>query len=414
MKPLHHPFALVILMVCGCLSPPVAGADWPQFLGPQRDGMSTETGLLAAWPRAGPKVVWEQPVGSGLSGPVVAGGRLILHHRLQDNEVVSCFDAVRGTLHWRFEAPTHYEDELGAPGDTGPRSTPLITGNRVYTLGAEGRFLCLELDSGKKVWERALNQEYRVPRSFFGVGTSPLLEGNLLVVNVGGPEAGIVAFDRDTGKEVWKATDHQASYSSPVAATAGGTRHLFVFTREGLVSLDPRTGKVHFSKRWRARIHASVNAATPLVVDEHVFVSASYNTGAVLWRLRPDGVDEVWKSDDVLSNHFNTSVHRGGYLYGLDGRQEEGARLRCVEWKTGKVRWTEERFGCASLVWAEGNLIVLNERGELLLVEATPEGYREKARAAVLTRPCRAHLALADGRLYGRDSRRLVCWELKK
>src|SRR5262249_46314886 len=162
---------------------------------------------------------------------------------------------------------------------------------------------CLELQSGRKVWDRALNSEYRVRKGFFGVGTSPLLEGELLLVNVGGMGAGIVAFNRLTGQEVWRATDHEASYSSPVATTVDGTRHVLFFTREGIVSLDPTKGQVRFSKRWRARLHASVNAATPLVVDGHVFVSASYGTGAVLLRLRKDGADEVWKSDEVLSNH---------------------------------------------------------------------------------------------------------------
>jgi outer membrane protein assembly factor BamB len=241
-----------------------------------------------------------------------------------------------------------------------------------------------------------------------------LLEGNRLLVNVGARGAGIVAFDKDTGQEVWKATDHAASYSSPVAATIDGTRHVFFFTREGLVSLDPDNGRVRFSLRWRARMAASVNAATPLVVGGQVFLSASYNTGAVLLRVRPDGADEVWKSDEVLSNHFNTSIYRDGFLYGIDGRQEAGGRLRCVELQTGKVRWTQEGFGCASLLLAEGNLIALTEEGDLVLIEATPEAYREKARARVLGGNCRAQPALADGRLYGRDGRRLVCWNLKK
>jgi outer membrane protein assembly factor BamB len=213
---------------------------------------------------------------------------------------------------------------------------------------------------------------------------------------------------------VWKATDDEASYSSPVAATIDGTRHVFFFTRKGLVSLDPRDGTVRFTKTWRSRFNASVNAATPVVVGDLLFLSASYNTGAVLLRVRTDGADEVWKGDDVLSNHYGTSVERGGYLYGFDGRQEEGAQLRCVELKTGKVRWTKERFGCGSMIWADGNLIVLGENGDLVLIEATPEAYREKALSPVLSAQCRAGLALADGRLYARDDHKLICWNLKK
>ncbi len=391
---------------------PAGAADWPQFLGPTRNGVSAETGLATSWPAKGPPVLWERAVGAGFSGPVVAGPRLILFHRVADKEVVECLEAATGKPRWKADYPTAYRDDYGK-GD-GPRSTPLVAGGRVFTLGAEGRLHCLDLDTGKVVWRRALHEDYQVPRNFFGVGTSPLLEGGLIVVNVGGQGAGIVALDQATGKEVWRATDQQASYASPVAATIAGTRHLFVFTREGLVSLDPRTGAVRFSKRWRSRSQASVNAATPLVVDDYLFLSASYNTGAVLLRVRADGADEVWKGDDILSNHYNTSVAYQGFLYGFDGRQEEGARLRCVELKTGKVRWTREPFGCGSMILAGGRLIILAENGDLVLVEATPEAYREQARAAVLTRPCRAPIALAEGRLFGRDERKLVCWDLRK
>jgi outer membrane protein assembly factor BamB len=388
------------------------GADWPQFLGPTRNGHSTETGLLSSWPAKGPPVVWEREVGTGFSGPVVAGQALILFHRVGDQEVVECLDATTGKERWKTPYPTAYVDDYGK--GNGPRSTPLIADQRVYTLGAEGRLHCLDLNSGKIVWKRSLLEEYQSPKNFFGVGTSPLVEGDLLVINVGGPEAGIVAFAKDTGKEVWKATDQLASYSSPVAATIQGTRHVFFLTREGLVSLDPAKGNVRFSKRWRARSVASVNAATPLVVDDHVFLSASYNTGAVWLRVKADGVTEEWKGDNILSNHYDTSIYAKGFLYGLDGRQETGVRLRCIEAATGKVRWTRDRFGCTSFILAEGNLIGLTENGDLVLLEATPEAYREKSRASVLGKPCRAPLALANGLLYGRNDQKLICWNLRK
>jgi outer membrane protein assembly factor BamB len=284
----------------------------------------------------------------------------------------------------------------------------------VYTLGAEGKLHCLDLQTGKKVWQRSLNADYQVPAGFFGVATSPLVEGNRLLINVGGANAGIVALDKDTGKELWTATNHEASYSSPVAATLNGVRQAVFFTREGIVFLDPQTGKVNYSKHWRARINASVNAACPLVVDDYVFVSASYNTGAILLHARKDGVEGVWKSDTVMSNHYNTCVAYKGYLYGCDGRQEQGARLRCVELKTGQVAWTQEGFGCGTLILAEGNLIILTEDGDLVLADATPEAYREKARAKVLSKPSRSPIALANGRLYARDGKKLACWNLKK
>jgi outer membrane protein assembly factor BamB len=400
------------VFLAGCFGLVGLAADWPQFLGPDRDGVSPETGLLETWPQTGPPILWQRPVGSGFSGPVVAGGRLILMHRLGDKEIVGCLDAATGKDQWQFAYPTSFRDDFGM--DEGPRSTPLIAGNHVYTLGAEGRLHCLDLPSGKKIWERSLNAEYQVPKGFFGVATSPLVEGNLLLLNVGGKGAGIVAFDKDTGKEVWRATNHEASYSSPVAATLNGKRQIVFFTREGIVLLDPRTGTINYSKHWRARIQASVNAATPLVTGDLIFISACYVTGAILLQVGTDQIEELWKSDEVMSNHYNTCVQSKGFLYGFHGRQEEGAKLRCVELKTGKVQWTDDHAGCGSMILAENRLIILNEHGELILVEATPVSYKEKARAQVLTAPCRSPLALANGLLYGRDSKKLVCWNLKK
>jgi outer membrane protein assembly factor BamB len=298
--------------------------------------------------------------------------------------------------------------------DEGPRSTPLVAGKRVFTLGAEGELHCLELETGKNVWARSLNTEYRVPKGFFGVATSPILEGNLLLLNIGGKDAGIVALDKDTGKEVWNATNHAASYSSPVAATFHGKRRVVFFTREGIVLLDPGSGKVEYSKHWRARIQASVNAASPVISDDLLFISACYGTGAILLRVDPDRIEEVWKSDEIMSNHYNTCVASKGFLYGFDGRQEQGAKLRCIELKTGKVRWTADRPGCGSMIWAEGTLIMVEEHGQLVRVEATPDSYREKARAQVLSSPCRSPIALADGLLYARDTKKLICWSLRK
>ena len=398
------------LMICILLGAP--GADWPQFLGPERNSTSTETGLLQTWDAKGPPVLWQKEVGEGYSTPVVARGRLILFHRVGNEDLVECLDAATGRGIWKQADPTKYEDPLGK-GD-GPRSTPLIAGERVYTLSPAGLLSCRKMADGEKVWQRALLQDYEVPPSFFGVGTSSILEGGRLLVNVGAQNAGIVAFDKDSGKEVWKATGDGASYASPIAADIGGVRHVVFFTRQGIVSLDPATGAVRFGKRWRSRMNASVNAASPVVIGDQLFFTSCYETGAILVRARKYGIEEVWSNDRSLSCHFGTPVYHEGCLYGFHGRQETGTEMRCVDLKTGEVRWSKDGFGCASMILAEGNLIVLSERGELVLVEARADRYREKARAAVLSDPCRASLALADGRLYGRDARKLVCWNVKK
>jgi outer membrane protein assembly factor BamB len=391
-----------------------AAADWPQFLGPTRNGVSTETGLLKTWPKKGPPVVWEKEVGEGFSGPVVAGEKLIVLHRVGDEEVVECWGAADGKPKWKTAYPTKYRDKLGK-GD-GPRSTPLIEGGRVYTLGAAGVLQCLKLEDGEKVWRKSLLEDYRVAPSYFGVGTSPLAEGGRVLVNLGGEGgAGIVAFNADDGQEAWKAVDQEASYSSPVAANIDGVRCAIFLTREGLVGLDPADGAVRFSKRWRSRMDASVNAATPIVVGDQIFLTASYGTGAVLLKAKKDGVEEVWKGDDKLSCHYGTPIQSDGYLYGFHGREESGAKLRCIELKTGKVQWTADDLPCGSTILAQGNLIVLTEDGDLALVKATPDACKELARApGALNGPCRAPMALADGRLYARDGKKMVCWNLKE
>ena len=380
------------------------------YWGRRGNGVSAEKGLIATWPKDGPPQLWEREVGEGYSSPVVRGERLIIHHRVGKQDLVECLEPATGKTALEARLPLR----LFRPPGQGrrPRSTPILTANRVYTVSAFGLVLCLDAANGKVIWQRDLDSDYTLRRSYFGLGNSPLLEGGLLLINVGAKDAGIVALDAATGKEVWKATDHAASYASPVAAVIDGVRVAVFFTREGLVILNPATGAVRASKRWRARIDASVNAATPLVVDNHIFLSACYNTGAVLLKASKDGVEEVWKSDEVLSCHFSTPVYRDGVLYGFDGRQEMGTRLRAVDWKTGKVLWNKDGINCGSIIVVDGQLLILSEDGELLLVEATPAAYREKARASVLKGPCRAHLALADGRLFARDPRRLVCWKV--
>jgi outer membrane protein assembly factor BamB len=404
-------FSLCILCLFGEFSS-LPAADWPQFIGPDRNGISAETGLLTSWPDKGPPMLWEKSIGEGYSGPVVAGNRLIIFHRVENEDVVECLDAVTGKGHWKFAYATEYRDNFGK-GD-GPRATPLIVAGRVFTLGPQGELHCLDLSTGKKAWVHFLAKEYELPDNFFGIGTSPILENDLVLVNVGPPGGGVLAFNRETGKEAWRAKCEPASYSSPVAATIDGTRHVFFFTMNGLVSVDPKNGDIRFQKPWRSRIRASVTAATPLVIKDQVFISASYGTGAILLRVGKDDGEEIWKADDVMSNHYNTCIHKDGLLYGCDGRQEAGAQLRCVELATGRVRWTQAGFGCANMILADGKLIALSEDGDLILLEPSPESYKELARVHVLSRPSRAPLALADGRLYARDDHKLICWNLKK
>ena len=405
-------FMLAILLLATSTFP-VHADDWPQWLGPRRNGTSLDQALVESFPKDGPKLAWQRDVGEGYSGPVIAGDRLVLFHRVDNEERVECLNAITGKLLWKFAYPTNYNDALGK--GNGPRSTPAIHDGKIITLGAEGTLHCLSLEDGKKIWSRSLTKEYKTPLGYFGIGTSPIVEQNLVLLNVGGVKAGIVAFDLATGNETWKATNDPISYSSPVVGTIDGARLAVFFTRTGAVVLDPKTGDVKFQKRWRARYDASVNAATPLIIGNLAFLSTSYETGALLLKLRKDGADELWTDEEVMSNHYNTCIHHDGFLYGFDGRQEAGPSLRCVELKTKKVLWDREKFGCGTMVLADGRLIVLTEKGDLHLIQATPTAFREQAKARLLNAgPCRAQIALANGRLFARDQEKLVCVDLRK
>lgn len=390
----------------------IEGSDWPQLLGPKRDGTYPGRDVGSAWPAAGPPRVWEKKVGSGYSGPAVVGDRLVLFHRKGDEELVECLDAVSGEKHWTFSYPTDYRDSFRF--DDGPRATPTVVGGHVYTLGAAGTLHAIHLGTGRKRWRYDTQRKFDGSDGFFGTVCSPLVEGNLVLVNVGiGRESAILALGTETGEVRWALTDHEASYSSPAAATIGEERHVFFFTRAGLVDVDPLEGAVRTRFAWRARMHASVNAATPLVIGERLFLSECYGPGAILLGIQKKGVEEIWSGDRVLSNHYVTSVHREGYLYGLDGRQEAGPALRCVELASGEPAWTKKQFGTGGMILAGRDLLILTEQGELVRVAASPDSFQEKQRASILSSTVRALPALAHGRLYARDENRLVCFDLR-
>lgn len=389
----------------------LTAADWPQYLGPSRNGVYTGAPLNEKWPAAGPRVLWRKQIGQGFSGPVAAGNRLILFHRVDDREVVESFDALTGAAQWRFAYPTAYRDDFGF--DEGPRAVPVVAGGVVYTYGAEGKLHAIDLATGKPLWNVDAMRQFEVAKGFFGAAGSPLVEGGKVIANVGGAKAGIVAFDAKSGKVVWTATTDAASYSSGVAATMLGRRYAVFLTREGLVGLDPANGQVRFQRPWRARQAASVNAATPIVVGNSIFVSAEYGPGAGVLRFDGARLSEVWLSDDVLSNHYATSVFHEGTLYGYHGRQEFGPVFRAVDFETGKVLWSTGRFGAGSVTLAGNRLVIMRESGELVMAAASPRSFQQIASAQVLPATVRAYPALADGVLYVRNDDALIALDLR-
>jgi outer membrane protein assembly factor BamB len=388
-----------------------AATDWPQFLGPTRNGVYPGTDVAATWPPSGPPVQWRKDVGAGFAAPVVAAGKVILFHRVGGKEVVDCMDASSGAKVWSTDYATTYRDDFGF--DEGPRSAPAVADGAAYTFGAQGVLTALDFATGKQRWSVATNTQFGVKKGFFGAAGSPLVEGGKVLVHVGGAGAGIVAFDAKTGAVVWKTTSDEASYSSPTVASIGGVRHAFFFTRAGLVDLDPSNGQVRFSFPWRSRSSASVNAATPLVIGNQVFVSASYGTGAALLEVNGSEYKKIWSNDETMSNHYSTCVFRDGYLYGFHGRQEEGQALRCVQLRTGKVMWSIDGYGAGTVTLAGDRLVILRENGELVMAPATPDGFHPTAHAVILKSTVRAYPALADGRLYARDEHTLVCVNLR-
>ena len=403
--------ALATTIIAIAIGVHIAAQDWPQFLGPERNGVYRGPASANTWGASGPAVVWRKQIGQGLSGPVVVQNRLILFHRVSNLEVVEAFDARTGAPQWRYTYPTSYRDDFGF--DEGPRAVPVVADGVVYTFGAEGQLHAIDLATGKRIWSEDTMRRFGVPKGFFGAAGSPLVENGRVLANVGGPKAGIVAFDAKTGKVLWTATDDEASYSSAIGATIAGRRSAIFLTRNGLVGLDPATGAVQFQRRWRARLAASVNAATPLVVEDLIFVSAEYGPGAAVMRVEGSKLTDLWASDDVLSNHYATSIYHDGYLYGFHGRQEFNPSFRAVELRTGKVRWSQDRFRAGSVSLLGDRLLILRETGELILAAASPDAFRPLSRAQILPPTLRAYPALADGFLYVRNDDTLVCLDLR-
>ena len=400
--------ALLLLTIGGV----AAAADWPQFLGPDRNGVYPGPALAEAWPAQGPRVVWRKTVGQGFAAPVVVQNRVIVFHRVGAQEIVDALDARTGAAVWRYQYPTAYRDDFGF--DEGPRAAPVVADGIVYTFGAEGQLHAVNAANGQRVWSEDTMRRFTVPKGFFGASGSPIVENGRVIANVGGAKGGIVAFDAKTGAVQWTATSDQASYSSGVAATFAAGRRAVFLTRNALVGLDPATGAIAFRRNWQARANASVNAATPLVVGDLIFVSAEYGPGAGVVRVDGSNLVELWASDEALSNHYATSVHRDGILYGYHGRQEFGPSLRAVELRTGKVRWSEERFRAGSITLAGERLLIVRERGEMILAPASPDGFKPIVRAQVLQGTVRAYPALADGYVYLRNDDTLVCLDLRR
>jgi outer membrane protein assembly factor BamB len=390
-----------------------SAGDWPQIHGPQRNAKAEQETLAATWPAAGPKVIWRRDVGSGFAGAAVVGDAFILFHRVGDEAIAERMNASSGKPVWMKKFPTHYVSSIAA--DNGPRCTPLVFQNCVYLFGADGDMHALALADGQELWSRQLYQECQAPSGYFGAGSSPIVEGGLLLVNVGGKQGyGLVALDPNTGQNIWHGTDEQASYSSPVAATLNGQRDVVFVTRLNVVGVDPKTGAERFRFPFGAR-GPTVNAANPLVFGNRIFVTSNYGVGARLGEIGPSGVKTVWENDESFSSQYTTPVEHNGFLYGIHGRQDLGvAELRCIELATGKVKWAEEGFGTANLIGVGDKLLIQKTGGELVMADARPDRFAPLATARIFPDGSivQALPALAAGKLFVRDEKTLIVLQL--
>jgi outer membrane protein assembly factor BamB len=404
------------LWLLGCLLtalfvPKTQAGDWPQILGPHRDGKA-DGEQLQAWAKDGPALLWSREVGDGFSGVAVAGERAILFHRPGTELVAEALDVKTGKPLWQAKFSTRFRGSISP--DNGPRCVPLIHENRVYLVGPGGELAAVSLNSGETIWTRNLQQDFKAQEGYFGFGSTPVVEGDKLLMNVGGRDAGIVAFALADGKTLWTASNDDASYSSPTLATLNGQRQAVFVTRLSVASVDPRDGKVLFEFPFGQR-GPTVNAATPLVLGDHLFVSSSYGVGARWVKLDASGPSVEWDSDEIMSSQYTTCIEKGGVMYGIDGRQDIGvARLRAFDPQTQKVYWTEENFGTGNLILAGDKILVLKTDGQLVLFSPTPKGYQPQAVTQLFDTTVQALPALAAGRLFARDTRTLKCLQVGK
>ena len=415
-------FLVVSALLCsGILT--ASAAEWPQWRGPNRDGVSGEVGLLKEWSPNGPKVLWKVPLGEGFSGISVSQGRVYTMFSEGNDEFVVCLDATDGEEIWRFRSDKNYHESQGG---NGPRATPTIDGDLLFTISAYGKLYALNAANGQELWSHDLQRKFGSDMPRWGFSTSPLVDGESLLVEVGGKgEKSIAAFNKKTGDVVWSSHKDKLGYSSPIAITVQGVRQIICFTGTKLVSVSPTDGTIYWKYPWKTGY--DVNAATPVFIPpDKVFISSGYDKGAAVLQMRvfvsPDDdraatdqirenqgtvrIEEIWKNRK-MKNQFASSVLHENYLYGFDN-----SILKCIEANTGEEQWKSRGFGKGTVILADGHLIILSDRGKLGLAEATPAGYMEKASAKVLSGLCWTAPTLAGGKLYVRNEEEMVCLDM--
>lgn len=382
------------------------GANWPQWRGPNRDGISKETGLLKQWPEAGPPLVWKATgAGRGYSSFSISNGRLYTMGLRGDREFIVAFDVATGKEAWATAHGSAFHNDRG----DGPRGTPTVDGDRVYALGGSGDLSAVEARTGKIVWTKNVLKEFGGSNITWGISESPLVMGNKLVVNAGGPDASIVALNKSDGSLIWKSQSDKAGYSSAIPVQVNGATQVVVFTGQRAVGLDVNDGRLLWE--YAKPSNRVANVATPIVRANRVFISSDYGTGGGVVEIKPDNKAEEIYFTKEMRNHHSSSVLVGDHLYGFSS-----AILTAMKFDTGEIAWRDRSVGKGSLVYADGHLYCLSENGVVGLVEATPAGYKEKGRFRIEqgSLPTWAHPVVAGGRLYLRDQDTIYAFDVRE
>ena len=407
MKSMRVP--LVALVALLCLAGQVmaqANANWPQWRGPNRDGISKETGLLKQWPENGPPLAWKASgAGGGYSSFAISNGKLYTMGLRGDREFVVAFDVATGKEAWSTAHGKAFRNDQG----DGPRGTPTVDGDRVYALGGNGDLTAFDARTGKIVWTKNVLADFGGSNITWGISESPLVLGNKLLVNAGGPEASIVALNKNDGSVIWKSQSDKAGYSSAIPLSLNGKTQVVFFTGRRAVGLDANDG--HLLWEYAKPANRVANAATPIARGNRVFISSDYGTGGGVVEIKPDNTaQEIWFSKE-MRNHHSSAVLIGDYLYGFSS-----SILTAMKFDTGEMVWRDRSVGKGSMVFADGHLYCLSENGVVGLVEATPLGYKEKGRFRINqdSLPTWSHPVVAGGRLYLRDQDTIYAYDVKE
>lgn len=399
-------FGLGICMASLAHCGKAVAADWPNWRGPNRNGVSNETGWSATWPADGPRLLWKASIGTGFASMAVSNSRVYAMGNINDNDILYCFDAGTGNEIWKksYPCPLFKKQHEG-----GPAATPTVHGDFVYTFSKNGDAICFKVDTGQIVWHRKLAKELGVKHPTWYFSSSPLVMDNLVILNAG--TAGI-ALDKSNGNLVWQNGSGPCGYASAVPFTVGGQKCVAIFASTELFGVVAATGKVIWRLKWKTSWE--INAADPIVLGDTMFISSGYNKGCALLKIEKDKVTEIWRNRN-MRNHCNSCVLWKGHIYGFDGQFGGGGKLTCIDYNTGQRKWAQGGLGTGSLMVAEGKLIVLGERGKLVIARASPEKYEQLASAQVLTGKCWTVPVLANGRIYARNAAGdLVCIDVRR